>query len=180
LLDGVAAGDSQMIAPEILALKAGFSVGAIDEASAYVIALEYVKALEEFPVWTVTEACRRFRSGRTATAWKPSYCPTSAQVANECRDILQPFHDELTALRDVLDAEIAPAPDPDAAARLKAVMRWEDELRPAMPPPIRRSKGPPEDPHAALARFRSEGLGPVLVIGAGLQAKFDSMKGAKP
>lgn len=129
LADALAPGDEEAIKQAVRALKGGFPTYGTDPAGAKYQTEFYLKALERFPLWAVHEACARFRDGRNATPWNSRECPSSAQVAQECRAVIEPVQDELVPLIDVLDAEVAPDPDHDAAKRAVAVAAWTDNLR---------------------------------------------------
>lgn len=174
LTAALAPGDEEAIKQAIRALKGGFpSYGADAVGAAYQTEF-YFKALAGFPVWAVHEACARFRDGRNATPWNSRECPTSAQVAAECRAIIEPVQDELTPLSDVLDAEVAPDPDADKAARAAAVLRWEQDIRPKMAAKDD-AKKPKESPEQTLERLKEEAKTPVS-IGAGLGKILAGMK----
>jgi hypothetical protein len=174
LLDALAPGDEEAIKQAIRALKGGFpSYGADAVGAAYQTEF-YFKALASFPVWAVHEACARFRDGRNSTPWNARECPSSAQVAQECRVIIEPVQDELTPLADVLDAEIAADPDADKAARAAAVLRWETDIRPQMAAKDKPTK-PQETPEQILERLQVEATQPVT-IGAGLSKLISGMK----
>lgn len=173
LKDALQSGDPSKIKTEIEWLKAGFPSYGVDDMSAQVQVGIYVEALAKFPVWAVHEARCRFRDGRNVTPWRSSECPTSAQMAAECRAIVEPVRDELTPLNDVLDAQTYPEPDPGYAKRLAAVMKWEQEIRPGMA--AKEQGKPQEDPQAALARIKSEGWGG-LQAGDAIKATLPSMK----
>lgn len=175
LMNALSPGHPDNLRKEIDFLKAGFSNGAIDQATAAVQTTAYVMALENFPEWAVSEACARFRGGRNETPWRPSFCPTSAEVAAECRKIISSVQDELIPLADVLDAEIVPEANPDMAKRLSAVMQWEQDIRPAMKQPD--WTPPKETPAQALDRLRAKATEPV-VVGGELGKFLEGMKGA--
>jgi len=158
----------------IRALKAGFPTYGADPAGAKFQVEFYLKALDSFPLWAVQEACARFRDGRNETPWKASECPSSAQLAQECRAIISPVRDELGPIADVLDAEVVPAPDPDKAARAAAVMRWEKDIRPQMAAKDEPKK-PRETPEQVLERLEAQAKAPVT-IGAGLAKILAGMK----
>lgn len=170
LMDALAPGNPQDIAQEVRLLKVGFASYGVDEMSAEVQVGIFVEALAQFPLWAVREARARFRDGKNVTPWNPRECPTSAQVAAECRAIISPVQDELRPIADVLDAEIAPAPDPDMQKRLSAVMRWEQEIRPAI-----KNEGKPQnvkqDAEKKLGEHYQKRNEPV-VIGAELAKKL--------
>lgn len=166
-------GDEEGIRQAIRALKGGFPTYGVDAVSADFQIEFYLKALAGFPLWAVYEACARFRDGRNVTPWRPSECPTSAQMAAECRVIVEPVRDELTPLNDVLDAQTYPEPDPGYEKRLAAVMKWETEIRPGIA--AKEPTKPKESPEAALARLKEEASTPV-VIGEGLGKILAGMK----
>ncbi len=173
LKDALAPGNPEAIANEVRLLKAGFPNYGVDQVSAQVQVRIYVEALASFPIWAVQEARCRFRDGRNATPWRPSECPTSAQMAAECRAIVEPVRDELTPLNDVLDAQTYPEPDPGYEKRLAAVMKWEKDIRPTMA--AKEQTKPKEDPQDALNRIKSEGWGDVQVSDA-IRATLPNMK----
>jgi len=173
LMDALAPGNPEAIAQEVRLLKAGFSSFGLDQASAQIQVAIYVEALEAFPVWAAKEARARFRDGRNETPWNARECPSSAQMAHECRAIISPAQDEIRPLADVLDAEIVPEANPDMQKRLSAVLQWEQEIRPAM-----KAKGevkPKESPEEALERLKAKAAEPV-VIGAELGKFLEAMK----
>ena len=83
----------------------------------------YVSALATYPEWAITEACRRFNSGK---AGKPEYAPTPAQVAVECEDIVSDARGERYRITQILDAEVYVERDP--AMRERMLERF-DELK---------------------------------------------------
>lgn len=173
-MDALAPGEEEAIKQAIRALKGGFpSYGADAVGAAYQTEF-YYKALAGFPVWAVHEACARFRDGRNSTPWNSRECPSSAQVAQECRAVIEPVQDELTPLTDVLDAEVAPDPDADKSARAAAVLRWEQEIRPQLAARDEPKK-PKETPEQTLERLQEQAKTPVT-IGAGLATFLEGMK----
>ena len=177
LMDALAPGDGEGIKQAIRALKGGFPTYGIDAVGAAFQTEFYVKALADFPLWAVHEACARFRDGRNETPWNARECPSSAQMAHECRAIISPVQDEIRPLADVLDAEVVPDANPDAQKRLSAVLQWEQEIRPAI-----KNTGKPQnvqqDAEKKLAEHYQKRNAPV-VIGAELAKKLAEMAGAK-
>jgi hypothetical protein len=105
-----------------------------------------------------------------------NWLPTVAEVRLACEAEMKPHYDEIARRKRVTDtARVLAAPEPPTAEqRARAVEHWETSVRPTMgftevPPPK-------ETPQEALARLKTEGLGPVIVIGHGLAAKFEQMK----
>ncbi|MGF3026538.1 hypothetical protein ACQVP2_27410 [Methylobacterium aquaticum] len=76
----------------------------------------YRSVLAPLPAWAVGAACRRFLDG---TAGGGTFAPTPAELANEVRAITAKQVDERARLMRVLDAEILPAPDPEAVERAR-------------------------------------------------------------
>lgn len=107
--------DPVRIKQMVAALRLGLKAQATTEAGAAAALELNIRALAHFPEWTVSEACRRFNNGE---AGEGTFVPTPAELANECRALLAPVHDELTKLRRVLDAEVYVEPTAEQRGRI--------------------------------------------------------------
>jgi hypothetical protein len=105
--------------------------------------------------------------------WWPTWHEVEAELTSRA-DRRQAI---LNRLREIERKPSGPAIEhqmPTPEQRAAAVEHWENVVRPTLgatelPPPQ-------ETPQEALERLKAEGLGPVIVIGHGLAAKFEQMK----
>lgn len=134
LSDALAPAEAKRIEVAVSALRGAFSA-AQDEVSAGFAAALYARALQGFPLWAISEACGRFLENRTATPWKPAFCPTPPEMAAECRAILAPVYTERAVILKVLSAEVQRDPDPVAAEEARVAVagafeRWSETIKP--------------------------------------------------
>lgn len=108
----------------ILALIAGSALFGLSDEEAGLKTSLYAEALADLPTWAIDKARRTFARGGWRCLWDGKGCPSSHDVAAECRFILLPIETELRRLDAVLDAELydTGATDDD---RANAVAHWE-------------------------------------------------------
>ena len=129
---------------EIDLMRAGFPLTRMDDASAELTTRVYVSALAGTPAWVVREARKRFQTGRNEMPWKPGFCPTSAEMAIECRAIMAPVQDEAVMVARVLDAEVYAEQSLADAQRAEVVRKaWTDTARRELKPAATEDKEPP-------------------------------------
>jgi hypothetical protein len=75
----------------------------------------YAAAVASFPEWAIGDACRRFIEGRAGDS---RYVPSAAQLAQECRDIVQPHHEEHVKIARILTANVYHVPAPEERERV--------------------------------------------------------------
>lgn len=90
----------------------------------------YVNDLKQFPAWAVADACAFYR---TAIVGEGIYCPTPGQLCAKARGLTAAWTRELAALNVVLLARVVDDITPEVEKkRSDAVLRWENEIRPAI------------------------------------------------
>jgi hypothetical protein len=80
---------------------------------------EYTEAVRDLPLWAVTEASDRFRTGRTLIKRRPGFRPDSAEFATEAREGMIPVRAQLVRVNRVLNAEIYELPSPKDRAKIE-------------------------------------------------------------
>lgn len=91
--------DGKGNAVEIVMLLGNFPLP--DGADAKLRMAGYVEALAGFPLWAVSEACRRIRMGETEVV---RFSPTPVELGNVVKAVLRPMLDDIADLRHLLDA----------------------------------------------------------------------------
>lgn len=93
------------------------------EADAKAIAKTYAGVLGDMPPWAVAEAAGRY-ARRQVPGHNPSFPPSTAELAEAARKILEPFQLEAANLRAVV--EMKPLPPPDPAERERITKGFDD------------------------------------------------------
>ena len=161
LRDAMQPAHPKEIELEIDLMRAGFPLTRMDDASAALTTQVYVSALAGTPAWVVREARKRFQTGRNEMPWKPGFCPTSAEMAIECRAIMAPAQDEAVMIARVLDAEVYPEASLADAQRAEVVRKaWTDTTRRELKPGATEDK---EAPAVKLERLEIEYREPLKI-----------------
>ncbi|WP_053081484.1 hypothetical protein [Methylobacterium aquaticum] len=82
---------------------------------------EYVDALEGLPLWAIIEAADRFRRAETILPRQSRWRPNPPEFVEETRAGLAEIRETQIRLRDVLEAEVVPDPDPEREAAVRKV-----------------------------------------------------------
>lgn len=80
---------------------------------------EYAAAVRDLPLWAVTEASERFRSGRTLIKRRIGFRPDSAEFAIEAREGMIPVRAQLVRVNRILNAEVYELPSPKDRAKVE-------------------------------------------------------------
>lgn len=171
LLNILKPADEPVITRAVATLRAAFPAANDGHENAVLTVRLYVSALNGFPEWAVSEACRKALEGRLGS--NPGFAPTPPQLAQGCRELVAKFIDERGKIERVLNAEVARHTTPEDRAR--AVERWEE---------MRKGFGaggapqPKEDPEATLERMLSDEspMKSKVVIGGELAKKIEAIK----
>ncbi|WP_060845579.1 hypothetical protein [Methylobacterium aquaticum] len=116
--------DADMVEAVVGKLLLGFENGQQNAQATQARNGEYLTALEGLPLWAVMEASDRFRTGEVLVAgWNKAFRPTPPQFADEVREGLADLRRQQIQIRDILNAEILPDPDPEAVERARQAAR---------------------------------------------------------
>ncbi|TGD98087.1 hypothetical protein [Methylobacterium nonmethylotrophicum] len=115
--------DADMVEAAVGKLLLGFENGRQNAQATQARNGEYLTALEGLPLWAIMEAADRFRTGETLLTWNKAFRPTPPEFADEVREGLADLRRQQIQIRDVLDAEILPTPDPEAVERARQAAR---------------------------------------------------------
>jgi hypothetical protein len=102
-------GDDRLKTSMLAQMMISLAGGNTDELEARSKQAVYAAALEEIPAWAVREALRQWYRGQVKTlkikADEYRWPPAPGVLAIICRGILQPYHDAIEKLNDVLTAK---------------------------------------------------------------------------
>lgn len=109
--------DEKEIKLMITMLRSAFPTqGITDSASAAMNVKLFVSALSIFPVWAISEACRRVLEGRAGI--NTAFAPTPPQMAELCREIVAPFLLERSKITALLTAKVYTLPTEEERQRV--------------------------------------------------------------
>lgn len=97
-------GDREEIKTRVAGLLKAFAGREVAEIEQKLSLSLYGSALASFPLWVVSEVCRRTLEGRAETITVSAFAPSPPQLAAECRRIVEPYLAECGAIHEVLQA----------------------------------------------------------------------------
>jgi len=132
--------DPDFIGRSISALKSAFPYRNEDSSDVEKVKRLYIAALQSFPEWAISEACRRFLEGRVGNR---TFAPTPPELAAECRSILVAVHEEAGKIDRILEAQVYRLPSPEQQRRIEeGFAKLRDELLSQANPEKRRDDAP--------------------------------------
>lgn len=89
-----------------------------EDAQALVLA--YTQLVGEFPLWAITEVCRKFASGRIKS--DPRFPPTGPELCIAIRAVIAPHQTEQWKMERILSAPVEECISSDELARRRALV----------------------------------------------------------